>query len=91
MGVSVDTPAALEAFTQKNGVRHLLLSDQGRKMLPAYGALVTDRKSPMYGQGKRAYFILDRRGIVRWMRIQEDPLDLLKPEEVLKVLADTRP
>ncbi len=91
MGVSVETPAALEAFTKKNNVRHLLLSDHGRKMLPAYGALVTDKKSPMYRQGKRAYFILDRQGIVRWMRIQENPLDLLKTEEVLKALKNARP
>jgi peroxiredoxin len=90
VGVSVDTPAALEAFSKKNSVRHLLLSDQDRKMLPAYGALVTDKKSPLYGQGKRAYFIVDRQGIVRWMRIQEDPLDLLKTEEVLTALKDTR-
>jgi alkyl hydroperoxide reductase subunit AhpC len=52
---------------------------------------VTDKKSPMYRQGKRAYFILDRQGIVRWMRIQENPLDLLKTEEVLKALKNTRP
>lgn len=89
MGVSVDTPAALEAFINKNNVRHLLLSDHGRKMLPAYGALVTDKKSPIYRQGKRAYFILDRQGIVRWIKVQENPLDLLKPEEVLKALKAT--
>lgn len=91
MGVSVDSPGALEEFTMKNKVKHLLLADPGRKMLAAYGALVTDKKSPIYRYGKRAYFILDRQGIVRWMRIQENPLDLLKPEEVLKALKDTRP
>lgn len=90
MGVSVDSPAALEEFTKKNNVKHLLLADPDRKMLAAYGALVTDKKSPIYRYGKRAYFILDRQGIVRWMRIQENPLDLLKPEEVLKALKDTR-
>ena len=86
MGVSADSPGALEEFTKKNNVKHLLLADPGRKMLAAYGALVTDKKSPIYGYGKRAYFILDRRGIVRWMKIQENPLDLLKPDEVLQAL-----
>jgi len=86
VGVSVDSPGALEEFTKKNNVKHLLLADPGRKMLAAYGALVTDKKSPIYRSGKRAYFILDRRGIVRWMRIQENPLDLLKPDEVLQAL-----
>ncbi len=91
MGVSVDSPGALEEFTKKNNVKHLLLADPGRKMLAAYGALVTDKKSPIYRYGKRAYFIVDRQGIVRWIRIQENPLDLLKPEEVLKALKDTHP
>jgi len=58
-------------------------------MLPAYGAMVTDEKSPLYRYPKRAYFILDRKGILRWMKIQANPLDLLKPEEVLKAVKES--
>ena len=47
MGVSADQPNTLEAFTKTNNVKHLLLSDFRRQMLPAYGAMVTDEKSPM--------------------------------------------
>jgi peroxiredoxin len=86
VGVSVDPPDALAAFVKTNNVKHLLLSDARRQMLPAYGALVTDEKSPIYRHGKRAYFILDRRGVVRWMRVQQNPLDLIHPDEVLQVL-----
>ena len=86
MGVSADPVAKLEAFTTKNTIKHQLLSDVGRTMLPAYGVMVTDRKSPMYRLAKRAYFIVDRHGIVRFARVQADPLDLLKTEEVLKAL-----
>jgi peroxiredoxin len=86
VGVSADPVAKLEDFTKNNQVRHLLLSDVDRKMLSAYGALVTEEKSPMYRLAKRAYFIVDRQGIVRFMRVQKDPLDLLSPEEVLKAL-----
>jgi peroxiredoxin Q/BCP len=89
VGVSVDQVDALEAFTKNNNLKHLLLSDVGRKMLPAYGALVTDKKSPIYKYAKRAYFILDRKGIVRWMRIQTNPLDVLKSEDVLKALKES--
>ena len=84
--MSTDHPNTLDAFTKTNNVKHLLLSDFRRQMLPAYGALVTDEKSPIYRYGKRAYFILDRRGIVRWMKIQDNPLDLLKPDEVLQAV-----
>jgi len=89
VGVSVDPVANLEDFTKRNKVKHLLLSDASRKMLPAYGVMVTDTKSPMYRLAKRAYFIVDRKGIVRYVRVQANPLDMLKPEEVLKALKES--
>lgn len=88
MGVSADHPATLEAFTKQNAVKHLLLSDFRRTMLPTYDAMVTDEKSPIYRYAKRAYFILDRQGIVRYVKVQANPLDLLKPEDMLKALKD---
>ena len=86
MGVSADPVAKLDDFTTKNRVKHLLLSDANRTMLPAYGVMVTDQKSPMYRLAKRAYFIVDGQGIVRFVRVQANPLDLLKTEDVLKAL-----
>jgi peroxiredoxin len=86
VGVSADPVAKLEDFTKKNTIKHLILSDAGRTMLPAYGVMVTDQKSPMYRLAKRAYFIVDHKGIVRFARVQANPLDLLKTEEVLKAL-----
>lgn len=87
--MSVDEPDTLEGFAKSNNIRHPLLSDFGRRMLPAYGALVTDETSPIYRYAKRSYFILDRRGIVRYMKIQDNPLNLLKQEEVLKALKES--
>jgi peroxiredoxin len=86
VGVSADPVGTLAAFIKTNNVKHLLLSDARRQMLPAYGAMVTDEKSPIYRYGKRAYFILDRGGIVRWLKIQQNPLDLIHPDEVLQAL-----
>ena len=86
VGVSADHPKTLETFTRINGLKHLLLSDFRRQMLAGWGAMVTNEKSPIYRYAKRAYFIVDRQGIVRWIRIQDNPLDLLKPEEVLEAL-----
>lgn len=79
----------MEAFTKANKIKHLLLSDFRRTMLSGYGALVADEKSPIYRYAKRAYFILDRRGIVRWVKVQSNPLDLLKTEDVLKALKES--
>jgi peroxiredoxin len=89
VGVSVDIPNTLAAFSRDNQITHLLLSDFRRTMLPAYDAIVTDEQSPGFRYGKRAYFILDRQGIVRYKKVMDNPLDLLKPEEVLQALKES--
>ena len=89
VGVSADHAATLDAFVKNNGTKHLLLSDFRRQMLPAYGAMVTDEKSPIYRYAQRAYFILDKNGTVRWAKVQANALDLLNAEEVLKALKES--
>jgi peroxiredoxin len=86
VGVSADHAATLEAFAKQQNLRHLLLSDFRRTMLPAYDAMVTDDKSPIYRYAKRAYFVIDRNGVVKWVKVQANALDLLDPQEVLAAL-----
>ena len=89
MGVSADHPATLDAYTKQNGVKHLLLADFRRSMLSQYDALETNEQSPVYRYGKRAYFVIDREGVVRYKKVQANILDLLKPEEVLQAFKDS--
>ena len=88
VGVSADAGATLLAFTKANDIRFPLLSDFRRQMLPSYDAMVTDEKSPIYRYAKRAYIILDRQGVVRYVKVEDNPLDLLSPEEALKALKE---
>ena len=62
----------------------MLLSDFRRQMLTAYGAMQTNEQSPVYRYAKRAYFIVDKTGTVKFMKIMDNPLDLLDADEVLK-------
>ena len=55
-------------------------------MLPAYGAMQTDQASPVFRYAKRAYFIVDKTGTIRFVKIMDNPLDLLDPAEVLKAV-----
>ena len=87
--MSADHVATLDGFRKANPIKHLLLSDFRRTMLPGWGAVVTDEKSPIYRYAKRAYFILDREGTIRYIKIMDNPLDLLKPEEVLRALKES--
>jgi len=67
----------------------LLLSDFRCQMLPGYDAMVTDEKSPNCRYAKRAFFIVDRQGVLRYKKVQDNALDLLKLEEILKALKES--
>ena len=86
MGISTDHHLALAAWKKEHGSKQMLLSDFRRQMLPAYNAMQTDEKSPVYRYGKRAYFIVDKTGTVKFIKIMDNALDLLDPDEVLKAL-----
>ena len=86
VGVSADHASTLAAWRKQNPGRQILLSDFGRKMLPAWGAMETNEQSPIYRYARRAYFVIDRTGVVRWIKVQSNMLDLLNPEEVLQAL-----
>ena len=53
------------------------------------GALETNEQSPVYRYAKRAYFIIDRTGTVKYVKIMDSPLNLLSSDEVLKALKDS--
>lgn len=87
--MSADHIATLDGWTKQNKINYLLLSDFRRTMLPAYDAMVTDEKSPIYRYAKRAYYVIDKNGVVRWAKVEANALDLLDPAEVLKALKES--
>jgi peroxiredoxin len=89
LGVSADHVATLDAFVKQNPLKHGFASDFRRTMLPGYGALVTDEKSPIYRYAKRAYFVIDSKGVVRYVKVMDNPLDLLQPDDLLKALKES--
>ena len=88
--MSADHQKTLEGFVKANPTKHRLLSDFRRQMLPAYNAVVTDEKSPIFRYAKRAYFVLDKNGTVKYVKVMTNPLDLLNPEEVLAAVKAAR-
>jgi peroxiredoxin len=88
LGVSADHAATLDGFAKQNPLKHVIAADFRRTMLPAYGAMVTDEKSPIYRYAKRAYFVIDKQGVVRYVKVMDNPLDLLNPEDLLKALKE---
>ena len=88
VGMSSDAGPALVAWSKELKLKHTLVGDFRRQVLPKYDALVTDPNHPLFQRGKRAYYVIDKNGVVRYMKVMENPLDLLDPAEVLKALKD---
>ena len=89
--MSADHPATLVAFAKQQNTKHLLVGDFRRAVIPQYDAMVTDEKSPIFRYAKRAYFVIDKSGVVKYIKVMDNPLDLLKPEEVLAALKTASP
>ena len=86
MGISTDHHLTLGAWQKQQNTKLPLLSDFRRQMLPAYGAMQTDEKSPVFLYAKRAYFIVDKTGTVKFVKVMDNSLDLLDPDEVLRTV-----
>ena len=66
--ISVDSVPTLKEFKAKYAMHADLLSDFKREVSRAYGVLNEER---FYAS--RAYFLIDREGIVRWAHVEENP------------------
>jgi peroxiredoxin len=95
--VSVDFNDANKAWAEKMGVTYPLLSDTRRQMVKPYGVLFDDPKMaedpqriPLYLRARRAWVVIDKEGVIRYMRTNE-PRDWQPPnDEILKVLGELK-
>jgi glutaredoxin-dependent peroxiredoxin len=93
LGVSVDFNDANKAWAEKIGLSYPLLSDVRRQMAKAYDVLYDDAKMsedpakiPLYFRTKRAWFVIDKGGVIRYAKTTE-PRELIPNDEILKVLS----
>jgi len=83
--ISVDSVPTLKEFKAKHGLKVDLLSDFKREVSRAYDVLLEDR---FYS--KRAYFLIDREGVLRWQHVEaelgqrRDDAELLRQIEALR-------
>jgi len=82
--ISVDSVPTLKEYKAKYAMRQDLLSDFKRDVSRAYGTLLTDRFF-----STRAYFLIDKQGILRWRHVEaelgarRDDAELLRQIESL--------
>ena len=66
--ISVDSVDSLKEYKAKYGMHTDLLSDFKREVSRLYGVLNEERFF-----ANRAYFLIDRDGVVRWAHVEEHP------------------
>jgi peroxiredoxin len=71
LGVSVDTFFALKAFGDSQSLKFPLLSDFNKDVIRKYGVVNPDMIG-LKDIAKRATFVIDRGGVVRYREVLED-------------------
>jgi glutaredoxin-dependent peroxiredoxin len=82
LGVSVDVLGALQAFAEKLGLTYPLLSDFSRDTVKKYGVMYDDPNSAYFRMAQRAYFVIDKQGIIRYKHTMDESGHLLDSEDI---------
>jgi peroxiredoxin len=90
-GISVDSPQTLHKFREEQQLNFSLLSDFNREASRAYEVLYESfGPMEMHGVSKRAAFVIDREGLVRYAEICASPGDQPDYQAIEKTLADLK-
>jgi peroxiredoxin len=74
IGISVNDPFSNKAFAEKNRLPFPILSDYNRDVIRTYGIESSDFAGLKgYTVAKRSIFVIDGKGIVRYVWISDDP------------------
>ncbi len=91
VGISVDSPFANKAFAAQNNLQFPVLSDFDRQTVKKYGIELKDFAGLKgYTAAKRAVFVVDNAGVVRYSWITDDPGVEPKYDEVTKAVEALR-
>jgi glutaredoxin-dependent peroxiredoxin len=74
LGVSVDSPFANKEFSAKNGLNFPVLSDITRDTIRQYDVVFNDLAGIKgFTVAKRAVFVIDKQGIIRYRWVAPEP------------------
>lgn len=79
--ISVDAVPSLKEFKSKYGMKTDLLSDFKREASAAYGVLREDTYF-----SNRAYFLIDKDGVIRWSFVETTPGTRRENSEILDAI-----
>ncbi len=71
VGISIDSPQTLNRYKAEYLLNFILLSDFNKEAIRAYDVIYEEFSLGMKGVGKRAVFVIDAEGVIRYMEILE--------------------
>lgn len=80
LAISADSPWSHRAFAEDRGIEFPLLSDFNKRVIEEYGV------KHEAGFAQRAYFVIDRDGVVRARQVEATPKDQPEVDAVLRDL-----
>jgi peroxiredoxin len=87
IGISVNDPFSNKGFAEKNRLPFPILSDYKREVIKTYGLELHDFAGlDSYTVAKRSIFILDQKGIVRYVWVSDNPAIEPNYQEIQNVL-----
>ncbi len=90
IGVSVDSIHSQRAFSERlGGLPFPLLPDFNREVFPAYSGFY-DNIAGMKGVGRRAVYIVDKSGVIRYKWIADAPGQQPNYEDLKKVASSLK-
>jgi glutaredoxin-dependent peroxiredoxin len=88
-GISVDTPFALKEFARQNSLNFDLLSDFNKDAIQKYDVVNPDMRG-LRGIAKRAVFVIDKAGTIRYREVTPTPGDEPTYQKVLEAVTALR-
>jgi peroxiredoxin len=88
IGISVDSLFALSAWKEQQAYNFTLLSDFNKTTAKKYDAYYKDFVFGMKGVAKRAAFVVDRQGTIRYAEVLEDAGMLPNFDSIKKILEE---
>jgi len=85
-GISVDSPFTLGQFKKDQNLQFSLLSDFNKEACRAYGAIYEDFVLGMKGVAKRAAFVIDPQGNIKYSEVLENAGELPNFEAIKSTL-----
>ncbi|MDJ0269413.1 MAG: peroxiredoxin [Aigarchaeota archaeon] len=88
LGISVNDPFTQKAFAEANDLGFPLLSDYAREVVRKYGVYHENFAGlEGYTAAKRAVFILDGEGVIKYKWVSDDPTKEPNYDEIISALS----